>query len=175
MEPWKRVWREGFAPGMSRESLVALREGLANDDPGLLQGATTSPPPLMAVQNWPCEGACLVGYAGWRGEGLDTVGGVEEYFARACFEADQRLGETAGCRWLLNFFDDCPRGEVRRELLAEVERELERRDEQLRDPADIEADYLVLPDADPLAPARGIALGLLASVPFWVGLFLLIL
>jgi hypothetical protein len=131
----------------------------------------------MAVQGWPCEGACLVGYAGWKGEHLETVGDVEEYFARACFEADQRLGEPAGCRWLLNFFDDTPRDEMRRELLFEVERELERRDEKLREAADIEADCCITVGVspDPLAPARGVINGLLASIPIWVGLLLLIL
>jgi hypothetical protein len=52
---------------------------------------------------------------------------VEEYFARLCFEADQRLGEPAVCRWFLNWFDDTPRDVMRRELLAEVERALAER------------------------------------------------
>ena len=43
-----------------------------------------------------------------------------EFFARMCFEVDQRLGEPAGCRWFLNWFDETPRDEMRRELLAEV-------------------------------------------------------
>ena len=50
-----------------------------------------------------------------------AVGQVEEHFARCCFEADQRLGEPAACRWFLNWFDDAPRTDMRRELLAEVE------------------------------------------------------
>ena len=29
--------------------------------------------------------------------------------------------EPAACRWFLNWYDDTPRDEVRRELLAEVE------------------------------------------------------
>ena len=55
------------------------------------------------------------------GTGLETVGEVEEFFARICFEADQRLGEPAACRWFLNWFDDTPRAEMRREMLAEIE------------------------------------------------------
>jgi hypothetical protein len=58
---------------------------------------------------------------------LSTVGQVEEFFARCCFEADQRLGEPAACRWFLNAYDDWPRDEMRREMLAEVERELAER------------------------------------------------
>jgi hypothetical protein len=107
--------------------LEALQRALVNDDPRLLQGATTSPPPLMCVQDWPVEAACGLGYCGWQGDGLETVAEVEEFFARACFEADQLLGEPAGCRWFLNWFDETPRADMRRLLLAEVNRILAHR------------------------------------------------
>jgi hypothetical protein len=97
------------------------------DDPRLLQGATTTPPPLQCVQDWPVEAACVLGYCAWQGEGLETVAEVEEFFARACFEADQLLGEPAACRWFLNWYDDTPRDEMRRLLLAEVNRTLAQR------------------------------------------------
>src|SRR5262249_40374866 len=121
METWRTVWRDGFAPALSRKGLEALRAALLADDPRLTQGSTTTPPPLMCVQDWPVEAACALGYCGWQGDKLETVGQVEEYFARCCFEADTRLGEAAACRWFLNWFDDTPRAEMRRELLAEVE------------------------------------------------------
>lgn len=124
MEIWRKVWRDGFAPHLSTAALEALRAGLAADDKALLQGATTQPPPLMCVQGWPCEGGCLTAYAGWKGEGLSTVGEVEQFFATVCFNADLSLGEPAACRWLLNWWDDTPRDEARRELLAEVEKAL---------------------------------------------------
>src|SRR5262245_62695694 len=124
MESWRKVWRDGFAPMLSTAGLGALRDALRADDGRLLQGSTTSPPPLMCVQDWPVEAACALGFCGWQGEGLETVGEVEEFFARACFEADQRLGEPAACRWFLNWFDDTPRDEMRRELLLEVNRTL---------------------------------------------------
>jgi hypothetical protein len=124
MESWRNVWRKGVAPLLSLESLEALRQALVNDDPRLVQGATTTPPPLQCVQDWPVEAACALGYCGWRGDGLETVGEVEEYFARMCFEIDQQMGEPAACRWFLNWFDDTPRDEMRRELLAEVEKAL---------------------------------------------------
>src|SRR5205823_5275842 len=114
-------------PVLSTPGLKALRQALLADDPRLLQGATTAPPPLMCVQEWPVEGCCGLGWCGWQGEGLETVGEVEEFFARACFEADTRLGEPAACRWFLNWFDDTPRDVMRRELLAEVERALAER------------------------------------------------
>src|SRR5437588_422265 len=127
MESWRKVWRDGLEPLLSTTGLAALRRGLADDDARLLQGATTTPPPLQCVQDWPVEAACALGYCGWQGEGLETVAEVEEFFARMCFEIDQRLGEPAGCRWFLNWFDETPREEMRRELLAEVNRALARR------------------------------------------------
>ena len=83
----------------------------------------------MCVQDWPAEAACVIGFCGWQGDRLTTVGEVQQHFARCCFEADQRLGEPAACRWFLNWFDATPRDEMRRDLLAEVERELTRRAE----------------------------------------------
>ena len=127
MESWTNVWRKGLAPLLSTQSLEALRSALAQDDPRLLQGATTTPPPLQCVQDWPVEAACVLGYCGWQGDGLETVAEVEEYFARMCFEADQLLGEPAACRWFLNWFDDTPREQMRKELLAEVQRSLAER------------------------------------------------
>ena len=123
MESWRLTYRDGFLPLYSTTELERLREALVNDDPRLTQGSTTTPPPLMCVQDWPCEAADLVGFpcVEWGGS---TVGEVEEYFARKCFEADQRLGEPAACRWVLNYFDDAPRSEMLREFLSEVEREL---------------------------------------------------
>ncbi len=139
MESWRKVWREGLVPLLSTGSLEALRRALAGDDPRLIQGATTTPPPLQCVQDWPVEAACALGYCGWVGDGLETVAEVEEYFARMCFEIDQRLGEPAGCRWFLNWFDETPRDEMRRLLLGEVHRALARRqsgDDDALDDAD---------------------------------------
>ncbi len=112
---------------LSTAGLEALQRALNEDDPRLQQGATTTPPPLACVQDWPVEAACAIGYCGWQGDGLETVGEVEEFFARICFEVDQRLGEPAACRWFLNWYDETPREEMRRELLAEVNRTIAQR------------------------------------------------
>lgn len=127
MDSWQKVWREGLAPLLSTTSLETLRRALVQDDARLLQGATTTPPPLQCVQDWPVEAACAIGYCGWQGEGLETVAEVEEFFARMCFEIDQRLGEPAACRWFLNWFDETPREAMRRQLLSEVNRTLAER------------------------------------------------
>jgi len=127
MESWRKTWREGIAPLLSTAGLEALDRALLTDDPRLLQGATTCPPPLQCVQDWPVEAACVIGFCGWQGDGLETVAEVEEYFARTCFEIDQRMGEPAGCRWFLNWFDETPRETVRSALLVEVHRTLAQR------------------------------------------------
>lgn len=129
MESWQTVWEKGFQPRVSTPGLEALARALREDDPALLQGQTTEPPPLMCVQDWPVTGACALGFCGWKGDGLATVGAVEEYFARACFACDQAVGEPAGCRWLLNWFDETDRPEVRAKLLPVIEAELARRKE----------------------------------------------
>lgn len=121
---WVRAWRTGFAPQYSLAALLSLREGLATDAADLMQGATCSPPPLHCFHSCPVEGADAVTYGPWKGDGLDTVGEVEDRFAHLCQRADEVLGEPAGCRWFLNWADDTPRETFRRELLAEVEREI---------------------------------------------------
>lgn len=125
MERWQHVWREGFVPILPLRGLLALRAALIHDDPQLIQGGTTYPPPLTQFEDHTVEGACGVGLCGWFGEQCSTVGAVEECFARYCHEADQRLGEPAASRWFLNWFDDTPRSGMRRELLAEIERALQ--------------------------------------------------
>jgi hypothetical protein len=127
MESWRRVWREGFVPHISNRALKALWRGLFRDDPRLTQKATTVPPPLASVMDWPVEGACVLGYGAWHGDGLQTVGEIEAYFSEACFEADRRLGEPAAVRYFLNWYDDAPRSEMRHQLLREVKQELSRR------------------------------------------------
>jgi hypothetical protein len=127
MDSWRKVWREGLAPQLSPSALQVLQMALQSDDARLIQGATTTPPPLQCVQEWPVEAACALGFCGWQGERLETVAEVEEFFARTCFEADQRLGEPAAVRWFLNWFDDTPRVDMRRLLLTEVNRTLAER------------------------------------------------
>src|SRR5438874_1515933 len=112
----KKVWRDGIAPLLSNEALAALSRGLQDDDMTLIQGATTTPPPLQCVQDWDVEAACAMGYCGWKTDAGKTVGDVEQFFARLCFQCDQRLGEPAAVRHFLNWFDDTPRDNMRREL-----------------------------------------------------------
>jgi hypothetical protein len=128
MESWREVWRVGLAPVISTAGLVALRDALRSDDPRLVQHATTLPLITDETRHEPPEAACAVGFCGWMADDLESVDAVDEFFNRTCFESDQRLGEVAACRWFLNWVDDAPRDEMRRELLAEVERALAERE-----------------------------------------------
>lgn len=123
---WKVVLQDGFFPSLPTLGLEALRDGLEQNDPGLIQGATVSPPALHCVRDWPAEGACLIGYPFWK-TGAETVSSVEHAFTLACQAVDERLEETASCRFLLNAFDDWPRDEMIRNLLPVMLQELERR------------------------------------------------
>lgn len=125
MESWKTIWRYGFVPELSVTKLEKLRDALERDDPRITQGSTTTPPPLMCVLDWPVEAACILGYCGWQCDDLTTVGEVELFFAKICFNADQRLKEPAACRWFLIWFDDTPRDEMRRDLITEIKTNLE--------------------------------------------------
>lgn len=127
MASWRTTWRNGVAPLLTVEGLKALQQALEGDDPRLLQGATISPTPLACVADWPVEAACALGFCGWQGDGLRTVREVEEFFVDTCFGIDKRLGESAACRWFLNWFDETPRPEMIAALLPEVEAELARR------------------------------------------------
>lgn len=126
MEAWRQVWREGFAPIFSAKSLLAMRHGLLTDDPRLIQGATTTPPPLHCVQDWPVEAGDLLAYGHWIGEcgGICEVAKAEEYFARSCHQCDLTIGEPAACRHFLNWYDETPRDNMRVQLLPEVSRAL---------------------------------------------------
>lgn len=131
MEPWRTVFRLGFAKVASTGHLEALRTALETDDPKLSQGATTTPPPLNCVLDWPCEAACMLGYCAWKSDDLQTVGEVEMAFARMCQQIDQELAEPGACRYLIEYFDDDGnrnRADVFANLLDEVNRELANRE-----------------------------------------------
>jgi hypothetical protein len=127
MEMWRRVWRDGLAPQISSEALESLRLALVYDNPRLAQGATCSPPALEALCGQPVERACALGYCGWQGDGRRRVGEIDDYFQRLCDAADERMAERAVCRFFVNWYDDTPRDQMRRQLLAEVEETLRRR------------------------------------------------
>lgn len=128
MQSWKKVWREGIAPLLSKNQLQVLLKGLEEDDKHIVQGVTVQPPNLLNTCDWSVESCCPISYCGWKGDNLETVAEVEEFFARLCYEIDHKIGEPAGCRWFLNWVDETPRDQMRAELIAEIKLELERDD-----------------------------------------------
>lgn len=130
LKSWQKIWRMGISPVLSINSLKALQKALEENDPRLIQGATTSPPPLLCVQDWPVDAGCVLAFCGWKGEGLMLVREVQEFFASMCFLIDQRIGELASCRYFLNWFDEAPREEMIEELLKEVNLALTQKGEQ---------------------------------------------
>ena len=125
MPSWRYVWRRGFAPQLQRGHLEVLKQALETDDPRLIQGATVCPPPLSYLGDWPVEGACVIGFLGWQGEGKKTALEVEEFFARLCSECDRLLDEEGSVRFLLNWYDETSRPQMLRALYREVVRSLE--------------------------------------------------
>lgn len=117
---WKKIMMECLLPKLSENTIKKLEKALESNDPKLLQGATTSPPPLVCVQDWPMEAACLVGFSLAEEEGLETVGEVEEAFAQFCYEVDTTYGEPACCRYLLNWWDETPREEAFAQTLETI-------------------------------------------------------
>ncbi|MFO0966810.1 MAG: hypothetical protein U0793_14655 [Gemmataceae bacterium] len=127
MQAWKRIWREGLAPQLSDAALEALRGALSRDDGRLVQRMTTAPPAIDIFADSAVEAACALGYCGWKGDGHETVGDLSHFFERVCATADEALGEPGVCRHFLSWFDETPRREMRRQLLREVNRALNRR------------------------------------------------
>jgi hypothetical protein len=121
LQAWQRCWRDGISPQLSVRALEALQQGLLRDDKRIIQGATSSPPPLQCVADWKPEAADAIGYALWIGDGYGTVGELEEQFALVCMKASETLGDPTGCRWFLNWWDGAERQTARQQLLVEVD------------------------------------------------------
>lgn len=120
------VWRNGFFPAMSTASLAALRRGIERADAALAHGQTTEPPDFVCYEDCLPLAACAVCYAGWKGDGLQTVGELSQYFFAVCAHANARLGGDGECAPGLNYWD-FDNQEARRALLPLLEQEIARR------------------------------------------------
>ncbi len=127
MENWRRVFREGVLPLLSPKEAAALRKGLADGDPELIRGRVSESrfiPDGRGYDPLPCHGACLVGYAGWKGGPLETCGEVEEFFDLVAKGCAERCGD-ASIRHLTTAWDAImppdEREALRRELTAEID------------------------------------------------------
>lgn len=127
MESWRLVLTQGFFPSWSTEALEAALVLLETDSAKLTQGSTTTPLPLMCVQDWVVEAADIVTFCATPNIFDGTVGTAEEGFAKAVFDSDSRLGEQGASRWFLNAYDNTPRREMWANLIEEFKAEIARR------------------------------------------------
>lgn len=116
-----RIWTVGLSQALSLEGLESLARALRTNDERLIQGQTTLPEPLLSLQERRCEGACAIGLAGWWGDELDTVGEVELFFSRTCWESDKLTGEEGDARNFTYWFDHADRKVMLATLLPLVE------------------------------------------------------
>jgi hypothetical protein len=126
-EPWQRAWRNGFAPQLDCEALEAVRLGLLRGDACLLQGATSSPPAVEVFFADRLEACCILSFGFWQTGRLSKVADLESHYKQLCVAADDALGEPGACGAFLNWYDQTPREVMRRALLREVNRLLNRR------------------------------------------------
>jgi hypothetical protein len=115
---------------LTAAGLERLRGALERDDKRVIQGNTMRPQVLQCTFNDPVEACCPLCWAL-----LDTksqphyvsVGPLEERFADALLKASDKLGWPMAAQVFLSWVDEAPRDEMRRQLIAEVNRELARR------------------------------------------------
>lgn len=119
---WEYAFRVGVAPSLSTPGLQALARGLKSNDPRILQAAVTAPRLGYSGVNAhrPVEGADVVAYAAWQGDGLTTIGACDAYSAHVFADADTRLGYPGASGDFWQWFDDTPRDEVLPDLLRVV-------------------------------------------------------
>jgi hypothetical protein len=121
MEKWRSIWRRAFVPQLSRQQLEALQWALIHDDQRLLQGTTCFPPShIEEMRADAVEGACALSFCGWQGSNIKTVGELDQFFQTLCDNADVILKEAGACRYWINWADDTPRDQFRREMILEV-------------------------------------------------------
>ena len=127
MEPWRLIFRRGFAPLLSNSALNALQDGLKQDDPALVQGCVVVRRPVPGCWDLAAVVLGLLAYVGREGEGLFSVFEVSEFHERLKEAAAQKLGQMDAATLFLNWFDKTPRDLMRKNLLQETHLELRKR------------------------------------------------
>ncbi|MSR32471.1 MAG: hypothetical protein EXR99_13310 [Gemmataceae bacterium] len=127
MDNWRFIFRQGIAPLLSHSSLVALKKGLREDDPALLQDCVVFPRANPLAWDLPASACGFFGYCGKEGEGLVTVYEIEQFHERLCLEVEWRLGWPGAARVFLDWCDTTTRSAMRRNLFLEIKREQSQR------------------------------------------------
>lgn len=136
-KPRLLAWHHGIAPAIGIDRLAKMREGLAVDDPSIIQGlvvqgylteSTAFPFPCY-IDRMPVFSACAIGWAAWRYDQLRAVGSVRMYVRAVLDAADHSLEQECvqaivrgitSADWI-DWYDTAPRADVLAELLAEVD------------------------------------------------------
>ena len=89
MEKWQRALRKGLLPLLSDKALEVLVKALETNDPDLIQGETIVSFGIPEFMTTEPVGACLIAYAGWKGEGLQEIG-VDDKSGKTLISIDER-------------------------------------------------------------------------------------
>lgn len=122
MEAWRTMWRENIAPRLPTGGLEMLRKALLVDDARLLQAQTVEWRSRWSGLWEEVIGACPVAYCHWRHRWWLSPGNLYAFFWGV---EDGCPGKRIGP--FTSWWDNGERYDVRRQLLAEVNRELARR------------------------------------------------
>lgn len=126
IEPWRRILRQGLLPSLLAIELRELRIGLVNDSPRIQQCAITilTIPGRDLCRPESIQYACPLGFAIWRGGTRPKEGGVEDRYQTILRRCKHKLKHDWDHVPYLNWELTCSRDELRRELIAEIDREL---------------------------------------------------
>lgn len=124
MESWRQVWRTGIVQQVDSRSLAILWEALKKDDPRIIQGATTVPTPVLQMMDQPVESADVIAFIGWQCFGAAKVAEAEDFWFRVFRESNSKTNCPDSACYFLNWYDSCPRNEMRESLIAEITREI---------------------------------------------------
>ncbi len=125
MESWIQAWRDGIAPLLPIEGLMALEKSLMENDPTLIQRTTILRTPYSESNK--VEYACLIGYAGWRGKNLHTAEEVIKFFDEICLQCELKTNDEFAFCSFLDTYDEWKRTEMIKNMLPEIQAEIKKR------------------------------------------------
>lgn len=118
MEKWRRAWRLGIMPLLSKKARDALHKAVKENSPDLIQGKSTVPDIFCSDETKP-EACCVLAYTGWRGEGLETVQEIMGYCKILVDHINRSLPHDVCVGDFVQWYDSNPREVVLAELRGE--------------------------------------------------------
>lgn len=124
---WRDVW-SAACTYFTTKGLEALKASLEGGGKDIVQQLTVLPSSYRLFGKLLPEKACPIAYCGWQGGiGIEVVDELEMFFAQICFDLETVFNEPCVIRYFLKWFDNAPREEAIKLLLAEVVDELHKR------------------------------------------------